>query len=726
MPDTDAARQAHSDLPDAAIRAELERILASDVFSRSQHLRRFLTFIVEQRLAGQGPSLKEAVLAHELYGKGADFDGGTDPVVRVDARRLRDKLREYYEGRSDPVVISLPKGSYVPVFEASPASSSPTAPSLVAQEPGQARRAGNPRWTRGAAGVLVAVAAAIAIGAAWRHLRTPATAPAQLLPLASYPGEEGPPALSPDGNLVAFAWSGGAEAGPTDIYVKAVESEALRRLTTTPESETGPAWSPDGKSIAFVREGRGVFTMSQLGGDEHRVSATGTHVAWAGDSSSVLIRDRARDTGPVGIDRIFVDTLERRHVTRAPVGDGDWRFEVSPDGKRLAFIRYEKRGIADVYLVSLAGGEPRRLSNWSAAINGVSWTADGRDIVYDVDEPTASRLWRIDAASAGPARGSPIADIPAAAANPSISRPRAGQSARLAFQTITRDVDLQLMDLSARPVTDTLVPQAFAKSTRIEGSAQFSADGGRIAFASFRSGAPEIWVADRDGRGLQQLTALGGAGVLVGGWSPDGSQIAFEVAIGGNTDVYVVGSDGGHLRRLTTEPSIDGIPSWSGDGRWIYFASTRAGVIPDLWRVAAAGGEAVRLTRNGGFEPRESADGHDLFYLDRSPASLAIGGTARLMRLSLGDGHEEPVLDRVRPFLWSAADTGVVFATSEANFDALDMYRFRDRRVTRIGRLPFRIPGIYTLLTVTHDGRWALATAMTRDDSDLMRLDNFR
>ena len=121
--ETETSAQQRRELPESDVRAQLDRILASEVFSQSQHLRRFLSFIVEQRLAGQGPSLKESVLAHELYGKGTDFDGGTDPVVRVDARRLRDKLREYYQGRSDPVVISLPKGSYVPVFEADSASS---------------------------------------------------------------------------------------------------------------------------------------------------------------------------------------------------------------------------------------------------------------------------------------------------------------------------------------------------------------------------------------------------------------------------------------------------------------------------------------------------------------------------------------------------------------------------------------------------------------------------
>jgi Tol biopolymer transport system component len=715
-----------SDPPEAAIRAQLERILASEVFSRAQQLRRFLTFIVEQTLAGQGHSLKESVLAHEVYGKGTDFDGAADPVVRVDARRLRDKLREYYAGRSDPVVISLPKGSYVPVFEAAPGSATDTAPATGLAEPHTTRPVPNLKRASMVIGGLAVVAAVIAGTLIWRARLPRESTPVQVLPLASYPGMEGSPALSPDGSLVAFAWSGGDEAGPTDIYLKAVESEALRRLTQTPASETSPAWSPDGHSIAFVREGLGVFTMSQLGGAERQVSASGTHVAWAGDSRSVLIRDAERHVGPFGIYQVSLDTLERRRLTQAPVGDGDWRFEVSPDGSTLAFIRYEKRGIADVYVVPMGGGEPRRLTNWAAAIYGLSWTPDGREIVYDVDEPPVSRLWRIATNSATPGRGSPIADIPAAARSPSISRPTRELPARLAFQTITRDVDLHLMDLDAAQVNDTIATQPFWNSTRIEGSARFSRDGSRIAVASFRSGAQEIWVAGRDGSGLQQVTTLGAPGVLIGGWSPDGSQIAFEAAVGGNTDVYVVGRDGGRLRRLTTEPSIDGIPSWSGDGQWIYFASTRAGGIADIWRIPIDGGQAIRLTRNGGFEPQESPDGAHVFYLDRPPAGIAVGGTAALMRIPVGGGQEELILERVRPFLWSVTDPGIVFATREPEFDAIELYRFSDRKVHRVGRLGFRLPGSYTHMTVSRDGRWALATDMVRFDADLMRLDNFR
>ena len=83
------------DAPAASlVRAELERILSNPLFARSDRLSAFLSFVVEQTLGGRGDSLKEHVIAIALYGKDADFNAAGDPIVRVDARRLRDKLRE--------------------------------------------------------------------------------------------------------------------------------------------------------------------------------------------------------------------------------------------------------------------------------------------------------------------------------------------------------------------------------------------------------------------------------------------------------------------------------------------------------------------------------------------------------------------------------------------------------------------------------------------------------
>jgi hypothetical protein len=96
------------------------------------------------------------------------------------------------------------------------------------------------------------------------------------------------------------------------------------------------------------------------------------------------------------------------------------------------------------------------------------------------------------------------------------------------------------------------------------------------------------------------------------------------------------------------------------------------------------------------------------------------------MRLALASGQEELVLESVRPFEWSVTDTGIVFVVRERDFDAIDVYGFSDRRVTRLGRLGFRIPWAFNHMAVSRDGRWALTTHRVRFESDLMQLENFR
>lgn len=110
------------DLERRVVQRQLERVLASGGFRRCVQLSRFLRFAVDQALAGQNGASKETSIGVEIFGRRPDYDPGADPVVRVEARRLRHKLTEYYEheGREDPVRIDLPKGGYLPVFDVSP------------------------------------------------------------------------------------------------------------------------------------------------------------------------------------------------------------------------------------------------------------------------------------------------------------------------------------------------------------------------------------------------------------------------------------------------------------------------------------------------------------------------------------------------------------------------------------------------------------------------------
>jgi len=104
---------------DTAIADALDRILRSQTFQQAGGLKRFLSFIVHETMAGRNAELKEYVIGVQVFRTDQSFDPRTDPIVRVQARRLRAKLVQYYadEGRADTITIEIPKGGYAPLFK---------------------------------------------------------------------------------------------------------------------------------------------------------------------------------------------------------------------------------------------------------------------------------------------------------------------------------------------------------------------------------------------------------------------------------------------------------------------------------------------------------------------------------------------------------------------------------------------------------------------------------
>jgi hypothetical protein len=153
------------------IRTNLERVLASDEFATSAQLSRFLRYIVENGLPGVAglpggaDLLKESVVGVAVFKRGPSYDPKTDPIVRVEARRLRSRLQAYYEngGSSDPVRISLPKGAYAPAFELIE-----TAPAEMPATPPQAGATGARRRPLASA-IIVGIAAIVAGVAAYMY-----------------------------------------------------------------------------------------------------------------------------------------------------------------------------------------------------------------------------------------------------------------------------------------------------------------------------------------------------------------------------------------------------------------------------------------------------------------------------------------------------------------------------------------------------------------------------
>lgn len=146
------------------IRAELARVVRSTGFVSAGRLAPFLTFVVERALAGE--PVKESVIGVEVFGRPADYDPRLDPIVRVEARRLRSRLAEYYAGpgADDRIVIQLPKGAYTPAF-GTRADVVPDETPAVVPEASVARARRWP-WTLAAAVVL-----GLGVGGAFQVVR---------------------------------------------------------------------------------------------------------------------------------------------------------------------------------------------------------------------------------------------------------------------------------------------------------------------------------------------------------------------------------------------------------------------------------------------------------------------------------------------------------------------------------------------------------------------------
>lgn len=132
-------------MSEALAREYVDKITASAGFQNSERLCRFLRFIVEAKLRGEQDQIKEYVIGKEVFDRDGDYDPRLDPIVRVEARRLRKKLEEYYAGpgAEDAVRIGFPKGSYVPEIQE---AAHQQTDAVIEAPPATPRPSGNRWW----------------------------------------------------------------------------------------------------------------------------------------------------------------------------------------------------------------------------------------------------------------------------------------------------------------------------------------------------------------------------------------------------------------------------------------------------------------------------------------------------------------------------------------------------------------------------------------------------
>jgi Tol biopolymer transport system component len=199
-------------------------------------------------------------------------------------------------------------------------------------------------------------------------------------------------------------------------------------------------------------------------------------------------------------------------------------------------------------------------------------------------------------------------------------------------------------------------------------------------------------------------------------WSPDGRWIAFDSqGPDGHYDIYVMDASGGRPRRITPEPSDEFAPSWSRDGKWVYFCSDQTGR-REIWRVPFVGGTAEQVTKEGGFEADQSADGTTLFYTksDSSP----------LFARPLSGSAERQVLDWVSARAFVPVDDGIYYiGRPDHGQYPVQFFRFS----SQTSEVLTNIDGsIYIGLSVSPDRTAILFTKTVKSGANLMMIENFQ
>jgi Tol biopolymer transport system component/predicted Ser/Thr protein kinase len=582
----------------------------------------------------------------------------------------------------------------------------------VAAVPARSKRR---RW------LVVGLAGLLAMAAgAWLLLRPPPPPP-RVVQVTSMRGFEAFPALSPDGEQVAFVWNGEKQDN-LDVYIQMIGSPEVRRLTTDPALDGTPSWSPDGRQIAFVRyrfpDPTGTIQLvSPLGGSDRRVAdflTAGGRPSWSPDGRW-LVAARARpgaEPGPTrgsrsdGLYLVPVQGGEPRPIP-LPEGAGEpYNPMFSPDGRHLAYQSCVGVASCHVDVVELSAdfvpkGAPRRLSRRPIYPFGdLAWTRDGKSVLF-VDA-VIRRIWRVGIDGKEPPTPIELAGLHAMHPATAASRDR------LVFVQELTNVDIYRFE-TGRPAEPVLA------SSFADYNPRFSPDGRRVAFETERSGDEhEIWLADPDGFNPSQLTR--GPGLVQGSpfWSPDGRRIAFDSqGEDGHWDIWTIDADGGSPRRLTQGPGDENSPSWSRDGRSVYFAARREGGPPEVWRIPAAGGTEERMTHGGGFFSCESIDGQTLFFsrgLEASP----------LLALPLAGGPERRVVECVSSF--AVGSGGVYYVGCGGDDSTLFLRNPATGRERLLGKLVGWIAGI----TISPDGKTIRYGKVVGEGSDLMMIENFR
>jgi Tol biopolymer transport system component len=597
-------------------------------------------------------------------------------------------------------------------------------------------------------GALILALAACAVVATFVYLKSrPDVQSATLVPtpFTAYPGLELMPTFSPDGSQIVFNWDGNPPSGSKgfDLYVKVIGSENLLRLTRHPSKKwIGSAWSPDGTRIAFHRisgEDTGLYVVPALGGPEKKlrstheaagVSAIGTidggkfmPISWSPDGKWIAFADSIPPAFSQRLFLISLETLESKQISHAEGCIHEGMPAFSHDGKQLAYLcllnpdEFE----SGIYLIATSGSAPRLLTTFVSPgfPSGIKWMAADTKLIVSQSQNANGGNNELDEVSLADGSFRKLS-VGQDATWPAIS----SKGDKLAFvSSSSYHVDIWRKDLWD--------PQSSAakliSSTREQTDAQYSPDGKHIAFESTRGGVREIWMSDPDGTHLEQVSSFKNDATGTPRWSPDSQKIVFDSRWSGHPEVYIFDISELKPRKLVSNIPEMSEPSWSQDGKWIYFLMTTPDKVSGkIYRCPASGGDGTVISGDGVDTPLESLDGKAVYFANENAWGAPRAAPLSVAWINASSVSNESVLEGMPRLAdtrnWTVVSGGIYFVPAESP-KSIHYFDFKSKRAHEI----FKVDKHFgSGLSVSGDGHWILYSQVDEENSDIMLVEHLR
>lgn len=490
---------------------------------------------------------------------------------------------------------------------------------------------------------------------------------------------------------------------------------------------------PMARGLHLYREtregGRDIIVKPMLGGFEKRIATfdgLATELDWSTDGDFLAFQGAPEAGMAQGIFLLSLSSGRLRALTENREITSDVKPKFSPDGKSIAFLRIGGRiGGANICVQDFEQSEARCITpedtDW--IIQDIDWTPDSQEIVAVVGGLAGLSSLRRISISTGIytefTYGNGAMDI-------SIAR----YGGRLVFEQQIKDQNFwRVAGPGAAAFTE---PSKLIASTWDDLSPEYSPDGTMLAFMSARSGSLEVWVADADGSQSRQLTNWGFAEFP--NWSPDGKQIAFSTGTFEDArsdqsgpgqgfkinEAFIVDASGGIPRMVTEDRHGAKNPSWSMDGRWIYFESNQEDCGFELWKRNVDTGEERQLARCAA-GPLEGPD-RRVYFIDvenESIGSVTVDGDDLRTELDSPGGCGFYYQG------WTFWERNLVYIDCEDHIiKAMDLDTREIRELARVYRDDQVSPSLD--LDVSPDGKWMTYTRLDRAGSDLMLVEPFQ